>query len=336
MYEQIYHAMLNDILDELGPELGVDDLRHFYVRLGANIYAIHSLLAHLYGDREDFFDQTRALVERLARAYAARPAELREIDMAREENHTWFLHQDLVAMALYCEGFAGDLTGLESRLGYLAELGVNLVHVLPILVGPEGARDGGYAVSDFRRVDPRVGSMEDLRRLAETLRSRGMLLALDVVANHPSDEHEWAARARAGEREYQDFFFVFDDRGVPDRFEQTMPEVFPETAPGNFTFDDALGKWVMTVFNSYQWDLNYTNPRVLTEMIDIILFWANQGADIVRLDAVAFLWKELGTSCQNLREAHLILQLMKDCCQVVAPGVLFIAEAIVEIGRAHV
>jgi amylosucrase len=156
-----------------------------------------------------------------------------------------------------------------------------------------------------------------------------MLLILDVVANHTSDQHEWARRARAGEAEYQDYYYVFDDRTTPDRFEATMPEIFPETAPGNFTWDEDMGKWVMTVFNDYQWDLNYRNPAVLIEMIAIILFWADKGADIVRLDAVAFLWKKIGSTCQNEREAHLILQLMKDCCQVAAPGVLFIAEAIV-------
>ena len=329
MYEQISHAILNDILDGLDPEIRGRDLRHFYVRLGANFYAIHSLFSQLYGEREDFLPQLEALVDRLARAYLEREDELRRVDMDREENHTWFLSQELVAMALYCEGFAGDLEGLESRLGYLAELGVNTVHVMPILVGPQGARDGGYAVSDFRRIEPRVGTAEDVRRLARTMRERGMLLTLDVVVNHTSDEHEWARRARAGEADYRDFYYMFADREVPDLYEQTMPEIFPETAPGNFSFDEASGSWVMTVFNRYQWDLNYTNPRVLIEMIDVILYWANHGVDIVRLDAVAFLWKRLGTTCQNLREAHLILQLMKDCCQVVAPGVLFIAEAIV-------
>ena len=156
-----------------------------------------------------------------------------------------------------------------------------------------------------------------------------MLLALDVVVNHTSNEHEWAKKARNGEKTYQDYYHVFDDREIPDMYEESMPEVFPETSPGNFTWDDGMGKWVMTVFNDFQWDLNYRNPAVLIEMVDIILFWANHGADIIRLDAVAFLWKKIGSACQNEREAHLILQLMKDCCQVTAPGVLFIAEAIV-------
>lgn len=329
MYEQVSHALLNDILDELKPEVRRQDLRHFYTRLGANFFAIHTLFSHLYGQREDFFEQITALVDRLARAYIDRPEELERIDMAREEDHNWFLSQDIVGMALYCDAFARNLKGLESHLPYLSELGVNMIHILPILTCPEGASDGGYAVSDFRDINPRIGTLEDLRHLSSSLRKRNTLLTLDVIVNHTSDEHEWAMRAKAGEREYQDFYYIFDNRDLPDVFEETMPEIFPETAPGSFTWDEDLGKWVMTVFNDYQWDLNYNNPRVLIEMVDIILFWANQGADIIRLDAVAFLWKKIGTTCQNEQEAHLLLQLMKDCCQVVAPGVLFIAEAIV-------
>ncbi len=329
MYEQISHSLLNQILDELKPETRKRDLRHFYTRLGANFYAIHSLFHHLYGERDDFEQQMVRLVEVMASQYIKRSAALKDMDSAREQDHNWFLSQKWVGMALYTDGFAGDLNGLASKVGYFQELGINMVHVMPILKCPEGAGDGGYAVSDFRDVDERIGTLEDLRSLAGELRKRDILLTLDVVVNHTSDEHEWAQRARAGEQTCQDYYYIFDNRDVPDMFEETMPEIFPETAPGNFTYDESMGKWVMTVFNNYQWDLNYSNPTVFIEMLDIILFWANQGADIVRLDAVAFLWKKIATTCQNEREAHLILQLMKDCCQVTAPGVLFIAEAIV-------
>jgi amylosucrase len=232
-------------------------------------------------------------------------------------------------MALYSNGFAHNLKDLRTKIPYLQELGINLVHVMPILKCPQGHSDGGYAISDFRDIDDRVGTIEDLKEISRDLRRRDMLLVLDVVANHTSDEHLWAQLAMRGEQRFQDYFYMFDNREVPDMFEQTMPEIFPETSPGNFTWNEAARKWVMTVFHDYQWDLNYNNPGVLTEMLDIILFWANQGADVVRLDAVAFLWKQIGTTCQNEREAHLILQLLKDCCQVTAPGVLFIAEAIV-------
>ena len=329
MYEQVSHSLLNRILEELKPDIRSRDLRHFYTRLGANFYAIYTLFHQLYGDREDFEAQALRLVEVMAKRYLERDRKLKALDIERERDHDWFLDNKWVGMALYSDGFAGDLDGLANRLGYLQDLGINLVHVMPILKCPQGASDGGYAVSDFRDIDERVGTLEDLRRLAEKMRRRDMLLTLDVVVNHTSDEHEWAQRARQGEQTYRDYYYIFDDRGVPDMFEETMPEVFPENAPGIFTFDETMGKWVMTVFNQYQWDLNYGNPAVFIEMLDIILFWANQGADILRLDAVAFLWKKIGTTCQNEREAHLILQLMKDCCQVTAPGVLFIAEAIV-------
>jgi amylosucrase len=329
MYEQVSHSLLNKILDELKPEIRKRDIRHFYTRLGANFYGIYSLFHHLYGNREDFELQMRRLVEVMAAQYIARGADQKRLDDEREMDHNWFLSQEWVGMALYADGFAGDLKGLESRTSYFQELGVNMIHILPILKCPRGASDGGYAVSDFRNVDERMGGLEDVQSLARDLRKRNMLLTLDVVLNHTSDEHEWALRARQGEKNYQDYYYVFEGRDIPDMFEETMPEVFPENAPGNFTFDEQMNKWVMTVFNTYQWDLNYSNPVVFIQMLDIILFWANQGADIVRLDAVAFLWKKIGTTSQNEREAHLILQLMKDCCQVTAPGVLFIAEAIV-------
>jgi amylosucrase len=329
VYEQVAHAQLNEILDLLKPEIRRQDLRHFYTRLGANFYAIHSLFHRLYGHREDTAEQMVRLVEVLANGYIDRSKGLERTDVEREKDHDWFLSQKWVGMALYADGFATDLKGVASKLHYLQELGVNMVHVLPIQRGPEGARDGGYAVSDFRDVEPALGTLEDVQALAKSMHERDMILTLDVVVNHTSNEHEWAQRARAGEARYQDYYHVFEDRTLPDRFEETMPEIFPETSPGNFTWDEAMGRWVMTVFNDYQWDLNYRNPAVLIEMIAIILFWANQGADIVRLDAVAFLWKKIGSTCQNEREAHLILQLMKDCCQVTAPGVLFIAEAIV-------
>lgn len=329
MYEQVSHSLLNQILDELKPDIRKRDLRHFYTRLGANFYAIHSLFFHLYGQRDDFEQQMVRLVEVMASRYIERHKDLKNLDVAREKDHNWFLSQEWVGMALYADGFAGNLEKMRSHLGYLQELGVNMVHIMPIQECPKAASDGGYAVSNFREIDERFGSLEDLRALAKNMRKRNMLLTLDVVVNHTSDEHEWAERARAGEQKYRDYYYIFDDRNIPDMFEETLPEIFPETSPGNFTFDDRMQKWVMTVFNDYQWDLNYSNPAVFIEMLDIILYWANKGADIVRLDAVAFLWKKIGTTCQNEREAHLILQLMKDCSQVTAPGVLFIAEAIV-------
>ena len=329
MYEEISHSLLNEILNQIKPEISDKDLRHFYTRLGANFYAIHGLFSKLYGNRSDFDEQMLHLVETMARKYIKREGALKQLDLDREKDYNWFLHQKWVGMAMYANGFAKDLKDVQAHLGYLQELGVNLVHIMPIMQCPEGQNDGGYAVSDFREIDARTGSLDDLANLTKEMRDREMLLALDVVLNHTSDEHEWAQKARQGDQKYQDYFYTFENRNIPDMFEQSMLEVFPETAPGNFTWDEAMQRWVMTVFNNYQWDLNYNNPAVFIEMLDVILYWANKGADILRLDAVAFLWKKIGSTCQNEHEAHLILQLMKDCCQVTAPGVLFIAEAIV-------
>jgi amylosucrase len=328
MYEQISHSLLNDILTQCKQPKG-EDWQHFYTRLGANFYAIHSLFQHLYGQREDFKAQLGKLVTVLTQQYAQRAAHLRAKDLEREKNHDWFMQQKWVGMAMYCQGFAGNLANMREKLPYLQELGINLLHILPICDCPELQNDGGYAVRDFRQVDARNGSMADLEQLIAAMQQSDMLLTLDVVVNHTSDEHAWAQQAKQGDQQYQDYYYMYPDRTIPDMFEAAMPEVFPENAPGSFTFNPDTGKWVMTVFNQYQWDLNYSNPAVLIEMVDIILFWANKGVDILRLDAVAFLWKKIGSSCQNEREAHLILQLLKDCCQVTAPGVIFIAEAIV-------
>ncbi|MGJ8619055.1 MAG: amylosucrase [Methylophilaceae bacterium] len=329
MYEQVSHALLNDILIKIDIKDNDHDLQHFYTRLGANFFAIYSIFQHLYGERDDFEAQLLSLVKTMAMQYIKRAPELKESDLVRERDHNWFLSQKWVGMALYCEGYAEDLKGMQSKLHHLQDLGINMIHIMPICDCPEVENDGGYAVRDFRKVDETYGTLKELDKLISNLKSRETLITLDVVVNHTSNEHTWAQKARKGDTKYQDYFYMFDDRQIPDIYEETMPEVFPEFAPGSFTWDEQANKWVMTVFNNFQWDLNYKNPAVFIEMLDVLLYWANHGVDILRLDAVAFLWKKMGSTCQNEREAHLILQLFKDCCQVTSPGVLFIAEAIV-------
>ena len=329
MYEPISHALLNEILAELNPNFDKVEQQLFHTRLGANFYSVHQLFNQFYGHRADFKAQLKQLVAVMAQQYSQRNESLRESDLKREKDPDWFLSQQWVGMALYADGFAKDLAGVKSRLDYFQALGVNLVHLMPMMECPKKASDGGYAVSNFCEIDERFGTLQDLRAIAEELHQQDALLTMDVVLNHTSDEHDWAQKAQQGDATYQDYYYLFDNRETPDAFEQSLPEIFPDQAPGNFTWNAPMQKWVMTVFNHYQWDLNYTNPAVFTEIVKVILFWANQGADILRLDAVAFLWKKLGTDSQNQQEAHLLLQLLKDCCQIVAPGVLFIAEAIV-------
>ena len=329
MYEQISHCILNEILDQLKPEIREQELHHFYTRLGANFYSLFSLFQQLYGNRPDSKFYLLKLVEVMARQYILRSPELKKTDLAREKDFNWFLSPKWVGMTLYADGFTEDLKDLLSKISYFEELGINLVHIMPILECPENASDGGYAVSNYRKIDERVGDLEDIQNIAQEMKKKDILLVLDIVVNHTSNEHEWAEKARSGDQNYQNYYYTFKNREITDMFERTLPDVFPQTAPGNFTWDEAMGKWVMTVFNNYQWDLNYQNPAVFCEMLDILLFWANKGVDILRLDAVAFLWKKIGGSSQNEPEAHILLQLFKDCCQITAPGTLFIAEAIV-------
>ena len=232
-------------------------------------------------------------------------------------------------MSLYVDRFAGTLNDLSEKLDYLQELGINLLHLLPIFKSPKHASDGGYSVSDYRVVDQHFGTLNDLKSLQKKLLDKDMFLMIDIVVNHTSDEHEWAEKARQGDPYYQDFYYTYNDRTIPDKMEAHMPEVFPEIAPGSFTYNEKMGKWVMTVFNSYQWDLNYTNPQVLKAMLSNIFFYANLGVDVLRIDAPAFIWKQMGTTCQNLPEAHTLLQIMKIANEIATPGMAILGEAIV-------
>ncbi|ACQ92955.1 alpha amylase catalytic region [Tolumonas auensis DSM 9187] len=324
------HQLLHDVVSLLSKKYAGKDLSEFLVRFGAQFGDVFAKFDRLYGYREDFSNRFSELILALAEMHLARDPELRDLDRQREEDKDWIMSPNWVATMLYVDRFSKNLKGFMQKIDYLEELGVNYVHLMPLLKMPQEANDGGYAVSDYRTVEKRFGSMADIRKIAKTFRAKNMLLELDLVLNHTSNEHEWAKKALQGEKEYQDMYYMYDDRSMPDAFEQTLPEIFPENAPGNFTYLPAINKWVFTVFNTYQWDLNYTNPKVFIEMIKILLNLANQGVDVLRLDAVAFMWKKLGTQSQNLEEAHILLQLFKACTKIAAPGAIFKAEAIVQ------
>lgn len=329
MYNPTAHLFLRECLSDILAGADSKKTTPFENRLFALFNDVFERFEELYGANEDFEEQLKALLASMLRNYVARPAALKKSDAQREANPGWFRSEQTTGMMLYADRFNKDLSGLIDKIDYFDELGINLLHLMPVLESPKEKNDGGYAVSDYRKIDERFGSNKDFKKVAKTLREKDMLLMIDIVVNHTSDEHEWAAKARQGDTTYQDYYYTFPDRTIPELFERGLPEVFPETAPGNFTFDEAMQRWVMTVFNNYQWDLNYTNPRVFIEMLDVVLFLANMGVDIFRMDAVAFVWKRMGTAGQNLPEAHTIHQLFKLCTQVVAPGVAFLAEAIV-------
>ena len=279
-----------------------------------------------YGDRAVAL--APAVVEVAVAGFLARPAELRLLDLRRLVAPDWFQSPAMLGYACYADRFGGDLAAVASRVPYLAELGVTYLHLMPLLQPRPRPDDGGYAVADFRQVRADLGTIEDLSALAAVLRASGISLTLDLVLNHVAAEHEWARKAVAGDPRYRAYFHVFADRTVPDRFEQSLPEVFPDTAPGSFTWVDGLG-WVWTTFNDYQWDLDWSNPDVFVEFAELVCFLANAGVECLRLDAIAFLWKRMGTDCQNQPEVHALTQALRAVARIASPAVLFKAEAIV-------
>lgn len=233
-------------------------------------------------------------------------------------------------MMFYIDNFAGNMKGVQSKLDYIEQCNVNYIHLMPFLETPKGRSDGGYAVSDFRKVQRELGTMEDLADLTEACHKKGVNVCMDFVMNHTSEDHEWAKKARQGDGEYMSRYFFFDNSYIPSLYEQTVPQVFPTTAPGNFTWLAEEGKFVMTTFYPYQWDLNYKNPRVFNEMMYNFLYLANQGIDIIRIDAVPYIWKELNTSCRNLPQVHTIVRMMRMIGEIVCPGILLLGEVVME------
>lgn len=285
------------------------------------------LYCELYKDQGTALDE---LCEQMYLFYTERKAALKRMDRERAENPQWYKGNQMVGMMMYVDAFAGDLNGVRSHLGYIEECGVNYLHLMPLLDTPEGRSDGGYAVSDFRKVKPELGTMEDLELLAVECHKRNISICLDFVMNHTSEDHEWAKKAKAGDREYQDRYFFYDNYDLPAQFEKTVPEVFPTTAPGNFTWVPEANKFVMTTFYPYQWDLNYWNPVVLNEMVGNMLNLVNKGIDVIRIDAVPYIWKQLGTNCRNLPQVHSIVRIMRIICEIVCPGVLLLGEVVME------
>ena len=284
------------------------------------------LYMELYGNDAMYAE----LCEQMHDYYSKRSTELRKRDIKKEKNPDWFKEKEMLGMMLYIDNFAGDLKGVERKLPYLKECNVNCIHLMPFLDTPKGKSDGGYAVADFRKVRPDLGTMKDLARLTEKCHENDMNVCMDFVMNHTSEEHEWAKRARAGEGEYMSRYFFYENGDIRARYEETVPQVFPTTAPGNFTWLPEIGHYVLTTFYPYQWDLNYRNPRVFNEMMYNFLFLANQGMDIIRIDAVPYIWKELGTSCRNLKEVHTIVRMMRMIAEIVCPSVILLGEVVME------
>ena len=296
----------------------------FEKRLAKHMDELRWLYMELY-DNEAMFAE---LCEQMQNYYHARNTKLRKRDLEKEKDQAWYRKKNMLGMMLYIDNFAGNLRGVKGKLKYLEECGVNCVHLMPFLDSPKGRSDGGYAVADFRKVKPELGTIEDLADLAEACHEKDMNLCMDFVMNHTSEDHEWAQKARMGEGEYMSRYFFCDNENYVREYEKTVPQVFPETAPGNFTWLPEIGHYVLTTFYPYQWDLNYKNPRVFNEMMYNFLFLVNQGIDILRIDAVPYIWKQLGTNCRNLPQVHTIVRMMRMICEIVCPGVLLLGEVV--------
>lgn len=302
-------------------------MQEFNLRLGKHYDELKWLYCELYEGRQDMFDQLCAQLETW---YKERSKDLKTLDEMREQDPDWYKRQDMLGMMLYIDAFSGNIKNLEKKLPYLKECNVNYIHLMPFLKTPKGKSDGGYAVADYRCVQENLGTMAELNKLAKKCHKENISLCMDFVMNHTSEDHEWARRALAGEKEYEDRYFFFDSFEIPAEYEKTCPQVFPTTAPGNFTWREDCRKYVMTTFYPYQWDLNYANPVVFNEMVYNMLYLVNQGIDIVRIDAVPYIWKQLGTTCRNLPQVHTIVRMMRMITEIVCPGVLLLGEVVME------
>lgn len=290
----------------------------------------HDELRWLYMELYQNGDMFAELCSQMYEYYNCRSKKLKERDLKREKGPDWYHGKDMLGMMLYTDNFAGNMKGVKEKIPYLKECNINCLHLMPFLDTPKGRSDGGYAVADFRKVRPDLGTMKDLIELTEKCHEEDINVCMDFVMNHTSEDHEWARRARAGEGEYMSRYFFYDNEEIPEKYEKTVPQVFPTTAPGNFTYLPETGHYVMTTFYPYQWDLNYRNPRVFNEMIYNFLYLTNQGIDIVRIDAVPYIWKELGTTCRNLKQVHTIVRMMRMIAEIVCPGVLLLGEVVME------
>lgn len=298
----------------------------YEARFQKHIDELKWLYMELYDDQEHFDE----LCASMKQFYDTRKKGLKASDLTREADPNWYKGSDILGMMMYTKMFGGNLKGVKKHLDYLKECGINYLHLMPLMESPKDRSDGGYAVADFRKVQPELGTIRDLESLASECRKQGISICLDFVMNHTSEDHEWAKRARAGEKEYQDRYFFYDNWDIPSQFEKTVPQVFPTTAPGNFTWLPEIEKVVMTTFYPYQWDLNYANPVVFNEMMYNFLYFANLGIDIIRIDAVPYIWKELGTSCRNLQKVHTIVRMMRMIGEIVCPGILLLGEVVME------
>lgn len=339
-YNQQLQLMLLHLHNQLAPTTTItdsvanvatpadEDWVVFAKRLQEHFPQLVKELNSVYGEREDFLDFVENLLKAAFNSWQQRPTALKAQDVKHEHYPDWFTSEKMVGGVCYVDLFAGNLQGIIRRIPYFQELGLTYLHLMPLFKCPEGQSDGGYAVSSYREVNPALGTIEDLRQVAAALKAAGITLVVDFIFNHTSNEHYWAQEALKGNPSFQNFYYLFPDRTMPDAYDKTLREIFPDQHPGAFS-PLADGRWIWTTFNSFQWDLNYSNPATFIAMAQEMLFIANLGIDILRMDAVAFIWKQLGTDCENLPQAHALIRAFNAVARIAAPSLLFKSEAIV-------
>jgi len=306
----------------------------FQRRLARHQGALVAALTSLYGRLPDFSSWLTGLLAAIASHAAARPEFLRVRDRECEADPGWFLRPEVIGYSCYVDRFAGTLEGLAGRIPYLQSLGIRYLHLLPFWDVADGDTDGGFAVRDYRSVAPRFGTLQDLKHLAADLHEAGITLCADLVLNHTADTHPWALAARAGDPARRAYYHVLADRAEVDAYEASLGQVFPQTAPGNFTHVPEMGGWVWTTFYPFQWDLNYANPAVFADMAGIIMDLANLGVGAFRLDSAAYLWKRKGTSSRSQPETHLVMRALRAMIDILAPSVLLKSEVIAPVQDA--
>jgi maltose alpha-D-glucosyltransferase/alpha-amylase len=238
-------------------------------------------------------------------------------------------YKDAIFYEVYVRGFMdsnadgnGDLRGLESRLDYLKDLGVDCLWLMPIYPSP--LKDDGYDIADFRAVHPSIGTVEDFESLTKAAHERGLRIIADLVVNHTSDQHAWFQSARSDPNSPYRDYYVWSDTASEYK---GVRIIFHDTEHSNWSWDNVAKKYYWHRFFSHQPDLNYDNPAVRREMLDIMKFWLDRGIDGFRVDAVPYLIEREGTTCENLPETHEFLKEMRSFVDANYPGALLLAEA---------
>ncbi|MFC1744577.1 amylosucrase [Candidatus Riflebacteria bacterium] len=301
----------------------------FLPRLKMHFNRLFTIFFKLYRHHYDFFYHLENVLSITAKAALERSEELVFLDRRREEKPLWFHSHKQVGGVCYVDLFAENLRGLKRKIPYFKELGLTYLHLMPLFRAPVKNNDGGYAVSSYREINPDLGSFKDFQDLACELRKNGISLVIDFVFNHTSNEHEWAVKAYNGDKECQGYYWMFETKAEASAYQAYLRDIFPEERRGSFIFKPRINKWIWTTFHNYQWDLNYSNPALFAIMLEEMLFLANAGVEILRLDAVAFIWKQRGSNCENLPQAHLLIQAFNALVSMAAPAMLFKSEAIV-------